>query len=331
MKKKFFVLCIIILIHISNINCFAFAVDIKYPVKVNTFKEEINFSESKEPQVISFKADSDIAEKLYITVVDTEFELQNGKTIFAETTKNSELEKYLSFEYDSVIDILPGGTDVVITITPQNLPEGIFYKGIKVSHKTDTTISSVLIPVVIKNLIPGKHYSTGLKVTKVGINGDYVVSSPFEVCIELLNTGDSVLSNLTGELVIKNLDGKVIDTYAINDKSMFFAGAPKEIRVPVTADLANGIYMAEASIKYDTRKKDATGSGQFEVRTNMSTAVEKEKQVIIVKNEIPSWIILLIIGISLLVVILMFMLISKRKSTITENKKNYKREKRTLI
>ena len=100
--------------------------------------------------------------------------------------------------------------------------------------------------------------------------------------------------------------------------------------MPVTADLANGIYMAEASIKYDTRKKDATGSGQFEVRTNMSTAVEKEKQVIIVKNEIPSWIILLIIGISLLVVILMFMLISKRKSTITENKKNYKREKGLL-
>ena len=101
---------IIILIHISNINCFAFAADVKYPVKVNTFKETIDFSNSKEPQIISFKVDSDIAKQLTISVVDTVFALQNGKTIFTESTSNSELEKYLKFEYDPIVDILAGGT-----------------------------------------------------------------------------------------------------------------------------------------------------------------------------------------------------------------------------
>lgn len=309
MKKKFFVLCIIILIHISNINCFAFAADVKYPVKVNTFKETIDFSNSKEPQIISFKVDSDIAKQLTISVVDTSFELQNGKTIFTETNPNPELGPYLAFTYSPTVDIVPGGTDVFITVTPNNLPEGIFYKGIKVSYVTETTISSVLIPIIIKNLVPGKHYSTGLKVTKVGINGDYVISSPFEVCIELLNTGDSVLSNITGELIIKSSDGKVIDTYIINDKSTIFAGAPKEIRVPVTADLDNGTYVAEVSITYDTLKRDAVGTGVFEVRTNLSSAVVKEKSIVVINNHIPSWLMILGIGVGLFILMLLLLLI----------------------
>ena len=187
------------------------------------------------------------------------------------------------------------------------------------------------MPVIIKNLVPGKHYSTGLKVISVGINGDYVVESPFEIFIELLNTGDSVLSNLSGKLTIKNSDGEVTDTYTypIADKSTIFAGAPKMIKVPVTASLQNGTYTAVASVTYDSRKKDAVGSGQFEVRSDMSTAVGKEKITVIAKTEIPAWVSVLIIIFGLIIIILILILVRKKDDNNKEDddKKDDKNKK----
>lgn len=318
-KKLFFAISMAIIILASNLSCFA--ADAKYPVKTDTIKQEINFAQSSEPQVINFKTGSDVANKLTISVVDTRFETQNGKTIFTEANKNTELDKYLSFTYMSVIDVIPGGelTDVQITVIPNDLPEGVYYKGIKVSHVTETAISSILVPVVINNQVAGKVYDTAAEIDYVGIEGDYILKTPFEICIGMTNTGETVINSINGELYIKDDAGEVKQKVPFVEHFTFFPGAPREVRVPVTANLEDGVYTAEAVVIYDSLKPEISGQGSFEVRQNLANAVGKDVKPIVVKTTLPTWAIAIIIAVAVLMLIILLMLLLMLKK---KNKKN---------
>ena len=309
-----------IIILASNLSCFA-ATDVKYPVKTDTIKQEINFAQSSSPQVINFKIGSDTADKLTISVVDTRFETQNGKTIFTEADKNIELDKYLSFTYTPMIDVIPGGelTDVQITVTPNNLPEGVYYKGIKISHVTETASSSIRVPVIINNQTPGKVYDTAAEIDYVGIEGDYILNTPFEICIGMTNTGETVINNITGELFIKDAEGEIKQKVPFAEYFTFFPGAPREVRVPITTSLEDGVYTAEAVVIYDSLKPEISGQGSFEVRQNLTSAVGKDVKPIVVKTTLPTWAIAIIIAVAVLMLILLLLLLLMLKKKSKKN------------
>jgi hypothetical protein len=317
--KKLIVLMIAIFTLISATET-CFAAGVQYPVKVNTFKIDLDFSKEKSSQTVSLKVDSDIADQLSIEIVDTSFSLANGKTIFTEAAKNPEIEKYLTFEYKPTIQITEDGADVNIIVTPHDLPDGIYYKGVKISYKTNTTISSVLVPVIINNLTPGTQYNTSAQITYVKIDGDYVIKSPFEVCVGLMNDGDKPISNISGTLTVTDANGDKIGEYPISSNTIFFAGAPKEVRVPVTDNLSDGVYTAAATIKYDQNKPVITGEGNFEFKSNFSDSVIK--QVVpadtdgkdeIKEKSLPERLTFAVIGALIVVLLVYLIMIMKRK------------------
>lgn len=319
MKKLIAIMIAIFTLISANGTCFA-ADTALYPVKVNVFKIDLDFSKEKSAQKISFKADSDVADQLSVEIVDTSFSISNGKTIFVEASRNPEIENYLTFTYSPTIQITPDGADVNIIVAQHDLPDGVFYKGVKISYKTDTTISSILVPIVINNLTPGTQYNTSAQILYVKIDGDYVVKSPFEVCIGLLNDGDKPISNLTGTLTITDADGGEVGVYPISSNTVFFAGAPKELRIPVTDNLSDGKYTAVATITYDPAKPAITGEGTFEFKSNFSDSVIKQVVPAAAddidgtkEKSLPERLTFIVIGLLVVILLMYLILIVKRK------------------